>query len=1133
MPAVRVEMLPTTGVWTDITDRLRTGSPVTIRRGRADRSAQADPGQCTLTLNNKDGWATPGNPLSPWYQQIGRNTPIRVWVQGSTPYLMLPNAAGAQATVASTSAMDVTGDLDVRVDVALDALPGQADDDTVDAEPFETVETNLIARYDRATNQRSWRLILAPNGALALAWSTNGTTAIQALSTEAVPYLAGQRVALRATLDVNNGSAGHTVAFYTADTIAGPWVPLGQPVVTAGTTSIHAPVNVPLNVGAMQSELARGAGRWYGAEVRSGIGGTLVAAPDFTSQPVGTTGFTDSAGRMWLIEGDAEVTDFYQRFYGYAESWPSEWGVGGHDVFVSLRAWGPLKPLRGTKPLQSTLRRRVPSYSPLAYWPMEEPAGTRRIRRAYSPIDDVPFMRTTGLDWGADGSLPGSSPLPKITTGSSFEATVPRPSGTLPSSWDVEFVYYMPSFPPTSTYRSLVWIYATGTVRLWKIMYRDTGARLLGEDASGTAVVDSAIGLGTDVINTWTRQQLRITQTGGDVEWRIAWVKIGSTAGQVISTFTGNAGRVTGVSSPNEYHSDLSGVSIGHIGAFSPADLTPYNFADHGYDGESCADRMRRLAEEEQLPISVLGDEAETAALGPQPIASKLEVVEDAADADGGVVVELRATRGLHYLPRYLRLNRPIALTIPYGRLRELRPTIDDQGVTNDVTVSKPGGTSARAVLRTGRLSVLEPPNGIGPNYDTAVDVNVAEDEQLEPVAYWELYQGTWTGQRYPTVQMLLHRLATDQVQTILDRIDLQARVQIPGTPANRSPGPADGIIEGYEEVIRPHAWELTANATPADPWTVGEVVRATPAAGDPPHKVDSDSSELYAAAGAADTQLFVTTGDELPWVTSTGPAPTAGPTDLPVAITVGGEEMSLTAVQPLAWDQFTRSIASTWGTSTSGQAWTEVGGSASDRSVNGTQGVITLASAPDTTRFQYIDAVLDDGEVLVSITPSQLATGNSFIPAVLLRYVDASNFYRCRAVLTTSGAVQLQVTRTTTVIGSTGNLATYGAGTRLWLRARVDGDRVRGRVWRDGTAEPGGWQIDQTIAASTIATGRAGVTASAFAGNTNVSPSFSYDDFRIVSPQAFTVTRSVNGITKSHDAGSAVTLTSPAIVAL
>jgi hypothetical protein len=41
------------------------------------------------------------------------------------------------------------------------------------------------------------------------------------------------------------------------------------------------------------------------------------------------------------------------------------------------------------------------------------------------------------------------------------------------------------------------------------------------------------------------------------------------------------------------------------------------------------------------------------------------------------------------------------------------------------------------------------------------------------------------------------------------------------------------------------------------------------------------------------------------------------------------------------------------------------------------------------------------------------------------------------------------------------------------------------------------------------------------------------FDDFTVVTPQLFTVARSVNGITKSHAAGADVQLANPMIIAL
>jgi hypothetical protein len=138
-------------------------------------------------------------------------------------------------------------------------------------------------------------------------WSNDGTTILQDASTVAATVTDGQRLAVRATLDVNNGAAGHTTTFYTASAIDGTWTQLGAPVITAGVTSIFNST-APVEVGSYNSGLSDIlAGIVHAAEIRSGIGGTVVADPSFASQPSGTASFTDAAGLLWTLNGTAAI----------------------------------------------------------------------------------------------------------------------------------------------------------------------------------------------------------------------------------------------------------------------------------------------------------------------------------------------------------------------------------------------------------------------------------------------------------------------------------------------------------------------------------------------------------------------------------------------------------------------------------------------------------------------------------------------------------------------------------------------------------------------------------------------------------------------------------------------------------
>jgi hypothetical protein len=66
------------GAWTDISPYIRYADKVVITRGAPDETSAMQPQTCALTIDNRDGRFSPRNPLGPYYNQIGRNTPIRI-----------------------------------------------------------------------------------------------------------------------------------------------------------------------------------------------------------------------------------------------------------------------------------------------------------------------------------------------------------------------------------------------------------------------------------------------------------------------------------------------------------------------------------------------------------------------------------------------------------------------------------------------------------------------------------------------------------------------------------------------------------------------------------------------------------------------------------------------------------------------------------------------------------------------------------------------------------------------------------------------------------------------------------------------------------------------------------------------
>jgi hypothetical protein len=488
----------------------------------------------------------------------------------------------------------------------------------------------------------------------------------------------------------------------------------------------------------------------------------------------------------------------------------------------------------------------------------------------------------------------------------------------------------------------------------------------------------------------------------------------------------------------------------------------------------------------------------------------------------------------------YVHVGSPV-FQVPYRQLAPpFAPRPDDHALRNEWTVRREDGGEATYRKAAGPLNVFEPevdPQGVGV-YDAAATVNVASDAQLPDQASWRTHLGTVPEARYPDVHLNLQ--ARPELADVVLGAEFGDQLTVTEPPTWLPPDPIDLIAEGITEDIGVYEWDATFNASPASPYRVARVATDAASAGpDGLNRLDTSGSQLVTAVSTAATELIVHTSqngrhNRAVWMNSAGPAPLL-PDHLPVDLRLGGETVRATAIAPFSWDQFTRTVANGWGSSSSGHAWTAVQGFAAERSVDGSRGLLTLSGAtPTSIRFQTQPGSIGDCEIRVRMSASQVSTGASFLPAVLLRYTSAGAYYRARLHFGTGGALFASISRDATQVGATVTLGhTYSAGTFFQLRVRLIGHRILMRVWRDGTAEPDVWQLDETITENTIPAGQVGLAASVFSGNTNTAPAVVFDDWQVVTPQRMTVTRSLNTVTKAHAAGTPVSLARPVVAAL
>ena len=262
---------------------------------------------------------------------------------------ILPTAVidiAASTTVATERSVSVSAGVELKTTATVVAkefsfspapvitLDGRAVTDVVQAEDLEitilaarddnwfpATDETLVAKYLVTGDQRGWRLSLDADGegdpSLAgrpmLVWSPDGTlaSAVTAYATDRAPINPFGQVNLRVFLDVNNGAGGWSVVFEYLDE-NGQWSAIGDTVTGTPSTLINEPT-ADLTVGAYNNGTSEMfVGRVYSLQVRVGRTGEILASPDFTDHPDGTTTFTDGQGNTWTVHAPATLTTSQQ-----------------------------------------------------------------------------------------------------------------------------------------------------------------------------------------------------------------------------------------------------------------------------------------------------------------------------------------------------------------------------------------------------------------------------------------------------------------------------------------------------------------------------------------------------------------------------------------------------------------------------------------------------------------------------------------------------------------------------------------------------------------------------------------------------------------------------------------------------
>jgi hypothetical protein len=436
--------------------------------------------------------------------------------------------------------------------------------------------------------------------------------------------------------------------------------------------------------------------------------------------------------------------------------------------------------------------------------------------------------------------------------------------------------------------QAIISIYTTGTIVRWDLTYEGGGGdlRLKGFDADGATAFDSGV-IDFNIDTKQVRCQISLAQNGANIDWSVNTHEfgtfiIGGTSGTINAQTVSRCTRL--IINPG---GNLGDLVVGHIAVHSEIrQLADLAYEHNSWLAETAGGRIQRLCSEEGVFFRAVGASVPTARMGYQLPSKLIDLLREAADADGGILYEPRDVLGLAYRTRESMYNQTPRLTLDYSAkdLSGIEPTDDDKNVRNDITAKRPGGSSARYVKEDGSLSVLSPPDGVG-RYDEEVTLNVEFDSSLEDRASWLVHLGTVDEARYPVLAVNLARgnfIGANQ-QLALDTrgLDVGDRLVVVNPPAWLPPDDITQLAQGFKEFMANKQHTIAINCSPESPWgSIGiyDDVR---------FRYSSDGTTTAEALDATETDVDVSTPSGPVWSHADGD----------FDIRVGGEVMTVTAV--------------------------------------------------------------------------------------------------------------------------------------------------------------------------------------------------------------------------------------------
>lgn len=604
----------------------------------------------------------------------------------------------------------------------------------------------------------------------------------------------------------------------------------------------------------------------------------------------------------------------------YVTEWPDRWDISRADKTTKIRCAGVRRRLAQGAVARSDMLRTYSTLDepPTFYWPMEEDNGAKVALAAYGGTN----LSVTGeAGFSASNTPPGSNgAIDLATSGSSLAANivVPGSQGNTAASWEIEVSLSLATIPTdiqklyhVLTLRAPVSAAPLSGVQyysLWAVPSIADGKCYLRWSHFG--VTDGLNIHGSETVQLAANQsynyRITFTDSGTDIATEYAIDGATLASATLPSKDLYNPNRIVISETPPFNNTDVPapagypalyqgtghGLTVSHVAMWMVARTDPDTTyaSTSGHLGELAVDRMTRVCEQEGIRFTAQA--GDSVAMGPQPSATPLDVLDDCAKVDMGVLYQ--ADFGLAYQPTDARTNATSQISISFDQLGEAPEPADDDAVyRNQWTVNRPGGITATELNQDGIDY-----NGL---YDDSTQANVETDLDVPDQAGWRVNRDSVDVPRWPDIFINFANSSVVSLISAFSGLDFGPMATLTSPPSPQPPENRLVFIEGVNGFFTPLDFTARLTTSPADAYRVriySEDVGDQADVG----RYESDGSTLRANLTAGATTFDVDAGGGPWWSTDSDDFdPDLRVRLFPAGTELHGEEADISAVADVA----------------------------------------------------------------------------------------------------------------------------------------------------------------------------------------------------------------------------------------